>query len=154
MRTLVLLFLLISSFSFSQTKIYRGQYTNFTDLSYTISNNAIRLMTSSTWGKDIMHVNGNKVYFDSFKSDCRYTIVGNKVYKGDSDSSFDLLYEMKDDQFFQASNGSLNKCIFTFNNNQIFVGDSRSTFDCLFSVEFDENVNNNEILMFLCLAPY
>lgn len=154
MRTLVLFCLFYSSFSFSQTKIYRGEYANFTELTYTITNKVIRRMTSSNWGNDIMFVQGNKVYSDAFKSDCRYTIVGNKVYKGDSDSPFNLLYEMKDGQFFQASNSSLNRCIYTLHNKQIFVGDSRSTFECLFTVEFDETVNNKEILMFLSIAPY
>jgi len=154
MRTLVILCLLFSSFSFSQTKIYRGEYASFMELIYTISNKVIRRMASSNSGNDIMFLNGNKVYSDAFKSECLYTISGNKVYKGDSDSPFNLLYEMKDGQFFQASNSTLNRCIFTLYNNQVFVGDSRSTFECLYTVEFDENVNNKEILMFLCLAPY
>ncbi len=155
MKSVVLfLFLFLSTSLFSQTKVFRGERTNFNDIVYSISNQKVKRMTSSVWGTDILFIRGNKVYDDSFRSNCIYTIVGNKIYKGDSNSVFDLLYEVENNQFFQVSTGSLDKCLFTLNNNQIFVGDSRSTFDCVFSLETDEEVNNSLMLVFLCLAPY
>lgn len=154
MKGLVILFLFVSPFLFSQTKVFTGERANPNDIAYTISNKKVERMTSSLWGNDVMFIKGNKVYGDSFGSVCFYTIKENKVYRGDSDSVFDLLYEIDNGKFYQTSSGSLRKCVFTFSNNQIFVGDSRSTFDCIFSVRLDENVNNSLLLVFLCLAPY
>ena len=111
-------------------------------------------MTSSLWGNQIYFFRDNKVYSDNFYNNCLYTIVGSKVYRGDSQSVFDVIYEVDQNKLIQVSSSSLKKCIYTLYSNKIFIGDSKSTFDCLFSVEFDPVVNNNEILLFLCLAPY
>jgi hypothetical protein len=111
-------------------------------------------MTSSLWGKDVLFIRNDCVFDDSFESNCRYTIVENRVYLGQSTSIFDLLYEIENGKVYQISNSSVKKCIFTFSNNQIFIGDSSSVFDCLFSFEVDNSVVNNEILLLLAIAPF
>lgn len=148
------LFLIYSSTLYCQTKVFRGERTNFNDIVYSISNESVKRMTSSVWGNEKFYIRGNKLYTDAFRSTCVYTIIGNKIYKGDSDSVFDLLYEIEDNQFYQVSSGAIRKCLFTFVNHQIFIGDSRSTFECVFSVEVDNTVNNSLALVFLSLAPY
>lgn len=154
MKQLWFLFLFLSSVAFSQTKIYRGEYTQANKLIYSITNQSVEKMNASLWGKQILFFNGRKVYDDSFRSNCVYTLEGNKIYRGDGTSVFDLLYEYENGKFYQLTSGSLRKCLFTFTNNQIFIGDSQSTFDCVFSVELDAEINNSLLLVFLCLAPY
>lgn len=154
MKQLWFIFLFLSSVAFSQTKIYRGEYTQSNKLIYSITNQSVEKMNASLWGKQILFFNGRKVYDDSFRSNCFYTLEGNKIYRGDGTSVFDLLYEYENGKFYQLTSGSLRKCLFTFSNNQIFIGDSQSTFDCVFSVELDAEISNSLLLVFLCLAPY
>ena len=151
---LLIIFIFFPFLFHAQSKIYRGDRPNQNDLIYQISSKKITRMTSSLWGNDVLVVRNNEVFDNSFNSTCRYTIEGNKIYRGQSNSIFDLLYEVDNGKVYQVSNSSLKKCIFTFSNGQIFVGDSTSTFDCLFSFETDKNVVNNEILLFLAIAPY
>jgi hypothetical protein len=111
-------------------------------------------MTSSLWGNEVLSIRNNQVFDNGFNTDVRYTIEGNKVYRGQSTTSFDLLYEVENGKVYQISNSSLKKVIYTFQNGRIYIGDSTSTFDCLFSYEVDNQVFNNEILMFLAIAPF
>lgn len=154
MRFLFIFLLFLNTSLFAQTKIYRGERPNQNDLIYTISNQKIVRNTNSLWGNDWLIIRGNKMYDAAYTSRCLYTIVGNKIYSGDSDSVFDLLYEFENGKLYQISNSALRKCLFTLSNNQIFIGDNSSVFECVFSVELDENVNNAELLLFLCLVPY
>ncbi len=154
MRFLWILFLLINLSVFGQTKIFRGDRVNPNDLAYIISNQKIQRMSSSLWGNDLYIIRANKVYDAAFSSRCLYTIEGNKIYNGDSDSIFDLLYEYENGKLYQVSNSSLKRVVFTLYNNQVFIGESTSTFDCIFSVQIDNQVNNSELLLLLCLAPF
>ena len=74
--TLVLLLLAFGIFA--QTKIYRGDSTNFSDCLYTVKDDKIFKGNSTS-------------YFD-----CVLTISGNKIYRGNSTSYFDCLYIIKD----------------------------------------------------------
>jgi hypothetical protein len=154
MKQFWFLFLFLSTFSFSQTKIFRGEYSYPNNLIYSITNQSVEKMNSSLWGKEVLFLKGRKVYDDSFRSNCVYTIEGNKIYRGDGTSVFDVLYEYDNGKFYQVSSGSLRRCLFTLSNNQIFIGDSTSTFDCVFAIELDTEVNNSVLLIFLSLAPY
>jgi hypothetical protein len=154
MRFLWIIFLFIHLSLFGQTKIFRGDRANPNDLIYSITNQKVERMTSSLWGNDLYLIRGNKIYDAAYNSRCLYTIVDNKIYNGDSDSIFDLLYEFENGKFYQVSNSALKRVVFTLSNNQVFVGDSFSTFDCLFSFDVDESVNNSELLLLLCLAPF
>lgn len=151
-------FLFIISFFpfvlFAQSKIYRGERPNQNDLIYQITSSKITRMNSSLWGTDILTIRNNEVFENTFNSTVRYTIEGNKIYKGQSNSVFDLLYEIENGKVYQVSNSSLKKIVFTFDDGRIYVGDSTSTFDCLFSYELDNKVLNNELLLFLAIAPF
>ncbi len=151
---LLLLFSLFPTLFFAQSKIYLGERPNPQDLIYQVSSSKVIRMNSSIWGTDVLFIKGNEVFDDSFRSNCLYTIEDNKVYKGRSTSTFDVLYELDNGKIYQVSNSSLRRCIYTFSNNQIYVGDSRSTFDCLFNYQVDKTIENNELLLFLAIAPY
>lgn len=154
MKHIWILFVFVQSFVFAQSKIYRGERVNSSELVYTITQNSIQKMSSAVWGKEVYFIQGNRVYDDSFRSNCVYTLEGNKIYRGNSNSVFDLLYEFENDKFYQVSNSALRKCMYTLSNNQIFIGDSQSIFDCVFTVEIDPKINSSALLLFLCIAPY
>jgi|TARA_R110000737_G_scaffold350964_1_gene391661 hypothetical protein len=139
---------------FAQSKIYLGDRPNRNDLIYQITENKITRMSTSLWGTDILTVRNNQVFDNSFNSNVRYTIEGNKVYRGQSTSVFDLLYEIENGKVYQISNSSLKKVVYTFSDGRIYVGDSTSTFDCLFSYELAYSGLRNEILLFLAIAPF
>lgn len=151
---LLIVFFLFPVLLFAQSKMYRGNRINQQELIYEISSNKVVRMNSSVWGRDVLFIRNNEVFDDSFYSNCMYTIEGNKIYKGKSNSIFDLLYEFENGKIYQMSNSSLKKCIYTFYNGQIFIGDSKSTFDNLFCFELDNSIKNNELLLFLAIAPY
>ncbi len=154
MKGLIALFLFVTTFSFAQSKIFRGEIPNPHDAVYVFDNQGVKRLNSALWPSQLYYFRGNKVFADKYMGECLYTINDNKIYRGDSNSFFDLLYEYENGSFFQVSSNSLKKCLFTLHNNKIYVGDSKSTFDCIFSVQFDASVNNNELYLFLCLAPY
>jgi hypothetical protein len=153
MRYLTLIFLLPFVF-FAQSKIYRGDRPNQNNLIYQVSEKKITRMTNILWGKEVLFIRNSEVFDDSFNSSVRYTLEGNKIYRGQSNSIFDLLYEIENGKVYQISNSSLKKCIYTFDSGRIYIGDSTSLFDCLFAYELDSELLNNEVLLFLAITPY
>lgn len=111
-------------------------------------------MANSLWGKDILFIRQNEVYEDINYFTCRYTIEGNKIYKGQSNSVFDVLYEIENGKVYQVSNSSLRKCLYTFRNGEIFLGDSTSSFDLLFNFSLQDDSPETELLIFLAIAPF
>lgn len=146
--------ILLAELSFSQTLVYRGDRANSNDLIYQITPRKIARMNNSLWGNDVLFIRQNEVYEDVNYFTCRYTIEGNKIYKGQSNSVFDLLYEIENGKVYQVSNSSLRKCLYTFRKGEIFLGDSTSAFDLLFNFSLLEDSPENELLIFLAIAPF
>lgn len=86
-------------------------------------------MTNPSFGKDMLFIENNKIYADRSKFDCLYTIAGNTVYKGDSQSVFDAIYRLENNKVELIDGSAFRKVIYTLSDGGIYLGDSTSSFD-------------------------
>ena len=154
MRLLILSILLLTLFpSYSQTTVSLGDQKIQSNKLYEIRGNQVVRFTSGIFSDPIFYLDGNRVFSDIYKSKCLYTIVQNKIYRGDSRSSFDLIYELKGDKLLLKTGDIFEKCIYTITDQQIFIGDSNSTFDAVFTLELDVNLPLHKLIVAILIGP-
>lgn len=149
-----ILSLFVVTISFSQTKIYRGDFKSLSNLVYEIKSDQITRVTDGTFRSPIFYREGNMIYFGRTKSftEVMYRIQDNQIFQGNSNSSFNLLYTFVDNKVYLGEGRFGQKVLYTIVDGKIYLGDSTSTFDLIMSYDLD----NEQDLIFLVavISPY
>ena len=151
MRIFPILLLFVSLNSFGQ-KVYLSDRKFTNDLIWEREEQTIyRNNPSSRAG--VLFIKNDVVYLKErmYYSDAKYTVVGNKIYRGNSTSVFDLLFTLTDGKLYIGDGGSSSDCLYTFSNGVIYRGDSTSTFDKFMAYDSDESML---IWVALMILPY
>ncbi len=69
------------------------------------------------------------------RSDCLFTIRGDKVYEGNSANYSDCLFTMVDGKIYTGNSTNYPDCLLTIKGNEVFRGNSTNYSDCLASVD-------------------
>lgn len=151
MRTLFFIFLVTSFSSFGQ-RVFLSDRKFSSDLVWEIEEQTIYHF-SPVGRVDALYIKDNVVYLKErmFYSDVKYTVSGNKIYRGNSTSTFDLLCTLVDGKLYKGDGRSSIDCMYTLKNGIIYKGDSTSTFDKFMAYECDESMLIWVVLMIL---PY
>jgi len=102
---------------------------------------------------DALYIKDNVVYLKErmFFSDVKYTVSGNKIYRGNSTSTFNLLCTLVDGKLYVGDSRSSMDCMYTLKNGIVYKGDSTSTFDKVLAYECDESML---IWVLVMILPY
>jgi hypothetical protein len=151
MRTLFFIFLVTTFSSFGQ-KVFLSDRKYSSDLVWEKEEQTI-YHNSPTGRVEVLYIKDNVVYLKErmFYSDVKYTVSENKIYRGNSTSTFDLLCTLVDGKLYKGDGRSTSDCIYTLKNGIIYQGYSTSTFDKFMAYECDESMLIWVVLMIL---PY
>jgi hypothetical protein len=151
MRFIPFLLLFVSLNSFGQ-KVYMSDRKFSNDLIWEREQQTI-YRNSPTGRVDVLFIKNDVVYLKErmFYSDVKYTVSGNKIYRGNSTSVFDLLFTLTDGKLYIGDGSSSMDCLYTFKNGIIYRGDSTSTFDKFMAYDADESML---IWVALMILPY
>lgn len=154
MSKIVVVFLLLHSFGFSQSKVYLGNYASMNSLIYEITAKEVIRVNSMANKSPFLFIDGTKIYLNQRMSftDVKYTIKENSIYKGDSNSSFDILFTLKDGKLYVGQGRFGEVVLYTLKEGKIYQGDSTSTFNQLMSYELTNE--SDLILIAAAIAPY
>ena len=144
--------LLVTSFSSFGQKVFLSERKFSSDLVWEKEEQTI-YHNGPTGKVDALYIKDNVVYLKErmFYSDVKYTVSGNKIYRGNSTSTFDLLCTLVDGKLYVGDGRSSMDCMYTLKNGIIYKGDSTSTFDKFMAYECDESMLIWVVLMIL---PY
>jgi hypothetical protein len=140
MRILLGFFILIAFTSFGQ-KVYLSDRKFSNDLVWERDQQIIYGNTSA--GRvEVLYIKNDVVYLKErmFFTDVKYTISGNKIYRGNSTSTFDVLFTLLDGKLYIGDSRSSMDCLYTFKNGVIYRGDSTSTFDKFMAYDSEESM--------------
>lgn len=151
MRFFLVLLTLLSFTSFGQ-KVYLSDRKFSSDLIWEREQQTI-YRNGQTGRVEVLYIKNDVVYLKErmFYTDVKYTVSGNKIYRGNSTSVFDLLFTLTDGKLYIGDSGSSMDCLYTFKNGIIYRGDSTSTFDKFMAYDSDESML---IWVALMILPY
>lgn len=151
MRFFLVLLALLSFTSFGQ-KVYLSDRKFSSDLIWEREQQTI-YRNGQTGRVEVLYIKNDVVYLKErmFYTDVKYTVSGNKIYRGNSTSVFDLLFTLTDGKLYIGDSGSSMDCLYTFKNGMIYRGDSTSTFDKFMAYDSDESML---IWVALMILPY
>ena len=151
MKIIPILLLFISLNSFGQ-KVYLSSRKFTNDLIWEREEQTI-YRNNSAGRAEVLFIKNDVVYVRErmYFSDAKYTVVGNKIYRGNSTSVFDLLFTLTDGKLYIGDGGSSSDCLYTFSNGVIYRGDSTSTFDKFMAYDSDESML---IWVAIMILPY
>ena len=151
MRFILVILSLVSLASFGQ-KVYLSDRKFSNDLIWEREQQTI-YRNSPTGRTEVFFIKNDVVYVKErmFFSDAKYTVSGNKIYRGNSTSVFDLLFTLNDGKLYIGDGRSSMECLHTFKNGIIYRGDSTSTFDKFMAYDGDESML---IWVALMILPY
>ncbi len=151
MRFFLVLLTLLSFTSFGQ-KVYLSDRKFSSDLIWEREQQTI-YRNGQTGRVEVLYIKNDVVYLKErmFYTDVKYTVSGNKIYRGNSTSVFDLLFTLTDGKLYIGDSGSSMDCLYTFKNGMIYRGDSTSTFDKFMAYDSDESML---IWVALMILPY
>lgn len=141
------LFCFLGSLGFSQTYVYLGNQQSMSNRVYEIQSEEVVKYTSGIFKETQFRQEGSKIFVGRSGFQCAYTVDGNKIYKGDSYSPFDLVYELKGNKVYLHTPGMFEKCIYTFDKGSIYWGDSTSNFDLVLS--YSQDATPEQIILIL-----
>jgi hypothetical protein len=146
------LILLVTAFSSFGQKVFLSDRKFSSDLIWEKEQQTI-YHNGPTGKVDVLYIKNNVVYLKErmFYSDVKYTVSGDKIYRGNSTSTFDLLCTLVDGKLYVGDGRSTSDCIYTLKNGIIYQGDSTSTFDKFMAYECDEAML---IWVALMILPY
>ncbi|MBU2018270.1 MAG: hypothetical protein KJ941_01380 [Bacteroidetes bacterium] len=142
-----------SVISWSQTTVYLGDQKIPAKKIFEIKNGEAKKISLGAFPETIFYFDDNQIFEDRFKSKCLFTLQGGNVYRGNSTSSFDVIYQLRNGKFLLQTGDIFEKCIYSFSDNQVFIGDSKSSFDVIFSFEADKNEPIHLIVLALLIGP-
>lgn len=138
----------------AQTKVYVGQFPSLNTQIYEIVPSKILRVTNAANKSPILFIQGNLIYFNERRSfmEVMYTFSEDQLFKGNSTSSFDALFTLKEGKLYAGDGRFSQVVVYTFSEGKIYRGDSTSSFDLLMSYEL--NSPTDLILIAAAIAPY
>ena len=140
MKFILVILFLVSLASFGQ-KVYLSDRKFSNDLIWEREQQII-YRNSPSGRTEVLFIKNDVVYVKErmFFTDVKYTVSGNKIYRGNSTSVFDLLFTLTDGKLYIGDGRSSMDCLYTFKNGIIYRGDSTSTFDKFMAYDGDESM--------------
>ncbi|MFM9984307.1 MAG: hypothetical protein ACKVOK_03695 [Flavobacteriales bacterium] len=101
----------------SQTFIYTNQWMSFDSMLVSLTNGRVLPQHSQ------------------MQSDAILTVLGDKIYKGNSTSGFDVLYTFSEGKLYSGDSTFLTDLLYTVQGGSIYRGDSTFPLDCLYTYQ-------------------